>query len=693
MKNRKFLDKSTWEPNNAQLYRKGTLEEYLNIAQSIESKTNEIINKSKFIDKNGQKYLVLNDKYNLQNHEFNSIKKLKQNNEITIKPADKGGALVLMDTELYLQEAYRQLNDKNYYKKLDKPIYTDNITCVKNILNNLLRERFINKKQLKYLSGPENPRPRRFYILPKVHKDPLTWTIPNRMPQSRPIVSDVDSETYRISAYVESFLTPLSCKHKSYIKNSYHFIQKIKNLNILPNTYFVTGDITSLYTNMQHDITISNIKKILHKYPSRNRPDKFILQILELILKNNDFEFNNEVYLQTCGCPMGKIIGPAAANIYLIDFDEAALNDFKIKPEVFFRYLDDIFLLWNGTLEELKEYETFLNSLIPGIKITLEANLHAINFLDINIYKKYVDNKIELATRIYVKPTDTQNLLHTKSFHPPHTTKGILKSQLIRYKRISSSYEDYINSANALFQNLKHRGYTWSAMRKQLKYTWFNYSDNETNDDTTNNLFPIIVKYDSIGKQLGKSYKEILMDKPIFENHKLILAYKNHKNIHKLLINSKTDSTNKNNKTLQNNNYCKRCSNINCKACNYIIESNSFTSTATKRTFTLKHNFNCKSKNIIYLITCNLCFKQYVGQTSTSLAERLNNHLSCIRKNKNTPISIHFNQQNHSIKNINIIAIEQNQSSTQQLNIKERFWQDTLRTFHPLGLNHLNSKY
>lgn len=78
------------------------------------------------------------------------------------------------------------------------------------------------------------------------------------MPQGRPIISDINSESYRISEFVESFLKPLACKHTSYIKNSYDFIDKIKNIEINENTFIVTGDITSLYTNMKHHLTISN---------------------------------------------------------------------------------------------------------------------------------------------------------------------------------------------------------------------------------------------------------------------------------------------------------------------------------------------------------------------------------------------------------------------------------------------------
>jgi len=40
----------------------------------------------------------------------------------------------------------------------------------------------------------------------------------------------------------------------------------------------------------------------------------------------------------------------------------------------------------------------------------------------------------------FFKPTDTHQLLHGSSYHPKHTTKGILKSQILRFKRISSCW-------------------------------------------------------------------------------------------------------------------------------------------------------------------------------------------------------------------------------------------------------------
>lgn len=57
---------------------------------------------------------------NLNKRERAALKRLSNNRGIIIKPADKGGATVIVNTKDYITEAMWQLSNEQYYKKLEK---------------------------------------------------------------------------------------------------------------------------------------------------------------------------------------------------------------------------------------------------------------------------------------------------------------------------------------------------------------------------------------------------------------------------------------------------------------------------------------------------------------------------------------------------------------------------------------------
>jgi len=312
-KSKPFQAKSTWTPSN------GLLPTAVNeTLASLDNATLNLIKSAKKIERNDEIYLKLNDKSNIGHDEFNSIKKLKNDKSIIIKSADKGGATVIMDVDNYIFEANRQLNDSKYYQPLQEPIYLNNVAKIRNILYSMRSEGFITDKQLAFLGGPTQPRHRIFYLLPKIHKESHKWTLPGRMPEGRPIVSDVESESYRASKLLDSFLTPLANRHASYLKNTYDFVEKIRGMPVNENCFIVTGDVSALYTNMLHDRTIACVRDIFMKYPDITRPDKHLLELLEVTLKNNDFQFNGKCYLQISNTTLGKVYAPVLANIYMV---------------------------------------------------------------------------------------------------------------------------------------------------------------------------------------------------------------------------------------------------------------------------------------------------------------------------------------------------------------------------------------
>ena len=635
------------------------------------------------------------DKNNLSITEISALRELKTNKDIIIKSADKGGGVVVMDRTAYKAEALRQLQDTTYYTEITTSLAPQNTTYIRKVTDTLLKSKYITKSQHKYLTGPEDYSPRTFYLLPKIHKPIEKWTQPGIMPQGRPIVSDSNSESCRIAEYIDHFIKPLANTNSAFLKNSYDFVNKVRNKNFPPGYLLVTADVKSLYTNMHIDRMVQSVQTAFAEHPDPTRPDKEIIELLDYTLRHNDFTFDNKQYLQVCGCAMGKSYSPSLANIYLQSFDEAAKNNFEIKPELYFRYLDDIHFIWGGGVDKLLEYQDYLNTLIPGIEVTFEYNNTEIPFLDVLLYAQ--NNTIQ--TRTYFKPTDTHQLLHMDSYHPKHTCKGILKSQLIRFARLSSTYEDYHRTTNILLNTLKHRGYTYSLLRKFKFDVWKTHGPDSTQNLTTppptTGLIPIIMNYSSLGDNLTRSYKRIINNEYTMNKFKKITAYKGAPNLKQLLVRSNfSENTNKGSHTItqQETGCFLTCTSNRCRMCKLNAHpATTITSYSNKKQYNIIGNLTCNSSNVIYVISCVKCNIQYVGETGQIIRDRLNNHYSTIRTNKPTRIATHFTN-NHDRTDMICIPVEKinegpDQTSTRKL--RELDWIKKLDTKYPRGLNGL----
>ena len=57
-----------------------------------------------------------------------------------------------------------------------------------------------------------------------------------------------------------------------------------------------------------------------------------------------------------------------------------------------------------------------------------------------------------------------------------------------------------------------------------------------------------------------------------------------------------------------------KCGSKRFEVCLNVNETSTFASTVTGETSIINHKFNCNHKCLVYLLTCNCCKKQYVGQ-------------------------------------------------------------------------------
>ena len=140
------------------------------------------------------------------------------NEQIIIKPVDKGGKIVIQDTTDYIKECERKLNDTTYYRRLYMDPTKQLNENIKIKLEKGVQQGHISPAELEALYNAE-PRISNFYTLPKIHK------LNN---PGRPIVNSIGSITEKISAYVDENIKHLSKLVPSYIKDTGHPISDMK---------------------------------------------------------------------------------------------------------------------------------------------------------------------------------------------------------------------------------------------------------------------------------------------------------------------------------------------------------------------------------------------------------------------------------------------------------------------------------
>ena len=244
-------------------------------------------------------------------------------------------------------------------------------------------------------------------------------------------------------------------------------MRNIKTLGPLPdNAILVTMDVVGLYPNIPDEGGLKALENTLNRREDQSISSRSLMELAELSLKNNYFEHASKVFKQEQGTAIGAKFAPSYAIVYMGEFEENAIDDFPLKPWVWWRYIDDIFMIWEYGEETLNEFFEHLNCLDPNIKLErpLKYPKIAIDFLDVTVTR--VDDI--LKTDLYTKPTDTHQYLEFSSCHPWHCKKSIPYSQALRLRRICSEEGDFIKRTSELKQYLYDRGYEKKLVDEQI---------------------------------------------------------------------------------------------------------------------------------------------------------------------------------------------------------------------------------
>ena len=626
---------------------------------------------------------------NMSKEEQEALENLRGYEDIVIKQADKGSAVVVMDREKYVSEAMRQLNDKEVYIPLTKDPTEEMIETINGRVNRLHRDGYIKDSTLQYLLINSDARAGRFYLLPKIHKKNCP---------GRPVISGCNTPTEKMSAFVDHQLKSLVPHIPSYLKDTNDFLTKLKEMSRFPEgAILVTIDVVGLYPNIPHNEGLEAIRKILNTRTNPEIPTDHIVDLVELVLKNNNFVFDGKHFLQRRGTAIGTRMAPAYANLFMYDLESQLLDLAPVKPYLWLRYIDDIFMIWTNGVEQLQEFLNSINQYHDTIKFTWDWSREKINYLDVQV----INNNGIIETDLYTKPTDKHQYLFHTSCHPRGIKQGIPYAQALRLRRICSTSTTFEYRAEDLRKFLVHRGYQEKFVRDQIQRARV-LDRNELlvpKRQTINKRTPFVVTYHPGLPNIGGILRELHPLLHMSERCKQavrdvpMMAFRRPKSLrdHLVCATLRPLECNKEGSRGTHN-----CASSRCEVCKYLTVGESFASHTTGTRYTINHRLDCNSRNVVYLMNCKVCGLQYVGSTTTKFRLRFNNHksrlrahskMSAARKESDDLVYKHFHGHgHHGLQDISIQLIDK-VNVKEDLIAKEGQWAYRLRSLKPDGLN------
>ncbi|CAJ0961764.1 unnamed protein product [Ranitomeya imitator] len=209
---------------------------------------------------------------NMTRGEVRALQDLMEDDKIIIKKADKGGAVVLLNKNDYVDEIKRQLADPGVYERLTCDPKFAIAREIKTVMDSALDNKIIDQDLYDFLivKFPVTPV---LYTLPKIHKS-------LEHPPGRPIVSGCNSILSNIGILLDKVLNPIASNAESFIRDTADFLEKVNGIEIVGEVLLASFDVTSLYTSIDHGRGLDAIRRKLVSTQYSAETREFILQLL-----------------------------------------------------------------------------------------------------------------------------------------------------------------------------------------------------------------------------------------------------------------------------------------------------------------------------------------------------------------------------------------------------------------------------
>ena len=290
-------------------------------------------------------------------------------------------------------------------------------------------------------------------------------------------VSQIDDPSYYVCKELTRILNPLYERGESFLQDTYHFKSSIKDLEVQDSDLMGTLDIVGMFPNIPVAKTLEVVREELENDTTLSGRTKWkimdIMKLLEISIETHFKTMDGRIYFQRDGLPIGKSISKPLAGIYMHWFERNFVfnNDNSLKQYLKFwkRQVDDVFFVWSGSKDDLELFMWHLNGVEMKVQFKMELEKESfLPFLDVGITK----SEGKLITKVYRKPTHTQQYISWASNHPKNMLLGVLKGLIHRAHILCDMKADFLEELALLRNVFVSNGYPEKLVVKTLEESW-----------------------------------------------------------------------------------------------------------------------------------------------------------------------------------------------------------------------------
>ena len=253
--------------------------------------------------------------------------------------------------------------------------------------------------------------------------------------------------------------------------NNLEFLENIRGIQLLPEECMVSNDVEALFTSVPVESSISIIRKLLEEDKELHQRTAMsvnqITCLLKFCLNTTYFTFQGKIYEQVKGAAMGSPLSPIVATLFMEDLETKALATAPPTPKIWKRFVGDTFaIIQKADKDAFLEH---INSVDANIHFTYEDSKEdgSIPFLDMLIIP---DEEGRLNTKVYRKPTHTDQYLHWDSHHSITSKYSVIETLYHRARTVCSNPDHLQNEEKHLFKSLNRCKYpNWALNRAVIR--------------------------------------------------------------------------------------------------------------------------------------------------------------------------------------------------------------------------------